>query len=74
MKQDYIDAGNLISSIVLPILGWVIGARIDNITLTPFPEAVGAAIIETPGNPYLVLGIVLGALCAAVVTMILGNL
>lgn len=60
MQKHEVDNLTLFFGIALPVMGWVTGAYLAGIPITPFPEAFTPALHMTPHSPYLAGGIVAG--------------
>jgi hypothetical protein len=71
MQKHEVESATIVFGVSLPIAGWLGGAYAGNVPLSPFPQALTAALHATPNNPFIVGGVVAGLGLAASVTYIL---
>src|SRR5271169_3065786 len=65
MQKHEIENLTLTFTIGLPVLGWIAGAYISDVPLTPFPEAFTSALHMTSHSPWLGGGAITGLVLAA---------
>lgn len=63
--QKHEVSATLLFGVGLPLAGWLAGTYIGNVPLSPFPQALTAALHATPNNPFIVGGVVAGLALAA---------
>jgi len=64
MQKHEVENATLFFGITLPIGGWIAGSYVGRVRLTPFPEALTAALHQTTHNPYLFGGLLIGGALA----------
>ncbi|WP_017162388.1 type IV secretion system DNA-binding domain-containing protein, partial [Xanthomonas phaseoli] len=65
MQKHEAEDATLFFGVSLPIAGWLAGTYAANVPLSPFPQALTAALHATPNNPFMVGGVVAGLGLAA---------
>ncbi|MEP9466211.1 TrwB protein, partial [Xanthomonas euvesicatoria] len=65
MQKHEVESATLLFGVGLPLAGWLAGTYIGNVPLSPFPQALTAALHATPNNPFIVGGVVAGLGLAA---------
>lgn len=65
MQKHEAEDATLFFGVSLPIAGWLAGTYAANVPLSPFPQALTAALHATPNNPFIVGGVVAGLGLAA---------
>ena len=64
MQKHEVENATLTAGLVFPAAGWVAGAYLGDVPLSPLPSALTQALNITPNSPYLVGGLVSGLLLA----------
>ena len=64
MQKHEVENATLFFGISLPLAGWLSGAYMGHVPLSPFPKALTAAINATSSNPFIISGVVLGIAAA----------
>ncbi|PNR90616.1 TrwB protein [Xanthomonas oryzae pv. oryzae] len=65
MQKHEVENATLLFGVGLPIAGWLAGTYIGDVPLSPFPQALTAALHATTNNPFIVGGVVAGLGLAA---------
>ena len=60
MQQNEIEVSTLLLGVTFPIGGWVAGAYLGDVPLSPLPHALAAALHATTHQPFLLGGLLLG--------------
>lgn len=71
MQKHEVENATMLFGIGLPIAGWLAGAYTAKLPLSPFPQALTAALHATPHSPFLVGGLTAGLGLAASIIYLL---
>ena len=64
MQKHEVESLTLLFGVSLPTLGWVAGAFVGDVALSPFPQALTEALQLTAHNAFLTCGVLAGAAAA----------
>ena len=65
MQRHEVESSAILFGVTLPIAGWLTGAYLGNVSLSPFPRALSEALHLTPHHPVIMGGLAAGLALAA---------
>jgi len=64
MQKHEVENATLTAALAFPVAGWVAGAYLGGVPLSPLPAALTQALNITPNHPYLMGGLGIGIMFA----------